>query len=66
MFRVSSIVSRVVPAISLTMARLSFSKLFSKVDFPALGLPIIATLTPCLITLPRVKLFSKAWVCFCM
>ena len=54
-FSVSSIVSRVVPAISLTMARSSFSNALSKVLLPALGLPIIATLTPLRITLPNLK-----------
>ena len=49
----SSIVSLVVPAISLTMARFSLSKVLSKVDLPAFGLPMIATLTPFLITLPN-------------
>ena len=36
-------VSLVVPAISETMALSSFSKAFSKEDFPTLGCPTIAT-----------------------
>ena len=51
----SSIVSRVVPAISDTMARSSFNKAFSKVDLPAFGLPTIATGIPFLSTLPTEK-----------
>ena len=51
----SSIVSLVVPAISLTMARSSFNKAFSKVDFPTLGSPTIATGIPFLITFPTAK-----------
>ena len=39
----SSMVSLVVPAISETMALSSFSKALSKVDFPTLGCPTIAT-----------------------
>jgi len=58
-FRTSSIVSRVVPAISLTIALLSFNRVFNKVDFPAFGLPMIATLTPFLITLPKANDDSK-------
>src|SRR3712207_7257764 len=46
----SSMVSRVVPAISETMARSSFSKAFNRVDFPTLGFPAITTGTPFLIT----------------
>lgn len=45
-FIVSSITSRVVPWISLTMARSSFSKAFNNVDFPAFVSPTIATGTP--------------------
>ena len=53
--RVSSIVSRVVPAISETIARSSFNNVFNKVDFPALGLPTIAVFTPFLIAFPNLK-----------
>ncbi len=45
-------VSLVVPAISLTIARSSFKSAFNKVDLPALGAPSKATETPCLIALP--------------
>ena len=48
----SSMVSLVVPAISETMALSSFSKALSKVDFPTLGCPTIATGTPFFRTLP--------------
>ena len=49
---VSSTVSLVVPGIEETIARSSFNKAFSKEDFPALGLPAIATGTPFFITRP--------------
>jgi len=52
---VSSITSRVVPWISLTMAFSSFSNAFSKVDFPAFVSPIIATGMPFLIAFPTLK-----------
>ena len=52
---VSSIVSRVVPRISLTIARSSPRRALSSVDLPALGAPTIATCTPCLIALPAWK-----------
>ena len=61
-FSTSSIVSLVVPAMALTMALFSLSRALSKVDLPAFGLPIIATLTPCLITLPKSKETNKSWV----
>ncbi len=37
MFSTSSMVSRVVPAISLTIARFSLSSAFNRVDLPAFG-----------------------------
>ena len=49
---VSSIVSRVVPGISDTIALSSFRRAFSNVDLPELGLPVIATGMPFLITFP--------------
>ena len=52
---VSSITSRVVPSMSDTMARSSFSKALSRVLFPTLVLPTMATGMPFLITLPREK-----------
>ena len=54
-FSSSSIVSRVVPAISETMARSSFSKAFKSVDFPTFGSPTIATGIPFLMTFPTAK-----------
>ena len=54
--RTSSIVSRVVPAMSLTIALSSFKRAFSRVDFPALGFPIIATLIPFFTAFPYWKL----------
>ena len=42
----SSTVSRVVPAISETMARSSFNRAFNKVDFPTFGSPTMATGIP--------------------
>ncbi|MNR57171.1 hypothetical protein D3C85_1778960 [compost metagenome] len=48
----SSIVSRVVPAMSETIARSSFNKAFNKVDLPTFGSPTIATGIPFLITFP--------------
>ena len=52
---VSSITSRVVPWISLTMALSSFNNTFSKVDFPAFVSPMIATGTPFLMALPTLN-----------
>jgi len=51
----SSMTSLVVPGIFETIALSSFNKAFSKVDFPTLGFPTIATGTPFLITLPYSK-----------
>ncbi len=63
MVMVSSIASRVVPAISETMAFSSFSILFNSVDFPTFGFPTIATGTPCLITLPYLNDSNSLVVC---
>ena len=52
---VSSITSRVVPWISLTMAFSSFNNAFNKVDLPALVSPIIATGTPFLMAFPTLN-----------
>ena len=52
----SSTVSRVVPGISLTIARSSWSRAFSKVLLPLLGAPTMATGTPCRTALPKRKL----------
>ena len=48
----SSIVSRVVPAMSETIALSSFNKAFNSVDFPTFGSPTIATGIPFFITFP--------------
>ena len=52
---VSSMTSRVVPWISLTIALSSFSNTFSKVDFPAFVSPMIATGTPFLMAFPTLN-----------
>lgn len=49
---VSSMVSRVVPGMSDTIALSSPVRALSRVDFPAFGLPTIATGIPFLIALP--------------
>ena len=49
---ISSIVSLVVPAIDETIALCSLSILLSKVDFPALGLPVITVETPLITAFP--------------
>ena len=51
----SSMVSRVVPAISLTIALSSFKSAFNKVDFPTFGSPTMATGIPFLSTFPTAK-----------
>ncbi len=48
----SSIVSRVVPGISVTIARFSFTKKFKSEDLPTFGFPAIATEMPSRIILP--------------
>ena len=48
----SSITSRVVPAISETMARSSFRSRLSSVDLPTFGAPAMATATPSRMALP--------------
>ena len=50
--RLSSIVSRVVPGISETIARSLSSSALSSEDLPALGGPTMATLTPSRISRP--------------
>ena len=49
---VSSIVSRVVPCISLTIARCSPKRALSRVDLPTLGAPMIATGIPLRMAFP--------------
>ncbi len=51
-FTNSSIVSLVVPSISVTIALSSFKIAFNSEDFPAFGFPIITVLIPSFITLP--------------
>ena len=55
MVMVSSIRSRVVPCISLTMARSSCNKALSRVLLPTLGAPMIATGMPFFMALPSRK-----------
>ena len=59
MVKVSSITSRVVPAISETMALSSLSMAFSRVDLPTLGFPTMATGMPFFIAFPRLKVFAS-------
>ena len=47
--------SRVVPAISETMAFSSWERALSNDDFPAFGFPAIATGTPCFMALPTLN-----------
>lgn len=55
MVAVSSMVSRVVPGMSLTMARSSPTRRLRMEDLPALGLPMMATGMPFLMALPVEK-----------
>ena len=60
---VSSRVSLVVPAISVTIALSSLTKIFKRLDLPALGFPNITVLIPSVINLPFLELeinFSKS------
>ena len=56
-FIVPSTISLVVPSISVTMAFSSSNKLFNKLLFPTLGLPIIPTFIPWLISFPSSDFF---------
>ena len=62
----SSIMSRVVPGTEETMARSVLSNALSKLDFPTLGLPIIAALIPSRIIRPSsnvsIMCWSLAWI----
>ena len=49
---ISSTVSRVVPGTSVTIARSSESRAFSRVDFPTLGRPTMAMVNPSRRTFP--------------
>ena len=55
----SSIVSRVVPSYSVTIALSSFNIAFNNEDFPAFGLPIIAVFIPSFIIFPLENDFSN-------
>ena len=59
MLIVSSMTSRVVPWMSLTIALSSFSRTFSRVDFPAFVSPMIATGMPFLIAFPTLKELAR-------
>ena len=59
-FTYSSIVSRVVPAISVTMAFSSRNNTFNKLDFPTFGRPTIAVFNPSRKIFPWLAVFSKA------
>ena len=63
MLSLSSMRSRVVPGVSETMARSSFSSAFSSVDLPALGLPAITVCTPLLTALPSAKPCTSGSMC---
>ena len=63
-FIVSSITSRVVPWMSLTIARSSFRRAFNRVDFPALVSPTMATGTPFFRALPTLNV-STRWLITC-
>lgn len=54
----SSIISLVVPAISVTIALFCLNKAFNSDDLPTLGLPTIAKLNPSLISFPSSALFK--------
>ena len=56
----SSMTSRVVPAMSETMARSSLSRRLSKVLFPTFGAPTMATATPSLMALPSENELRRA------
>ena len=62
-FNVSSIVSRVVPAISETIARSSPSRALRSVLLPVFVAPTIATGTPFLIALPRLNDAVRRPIC---
>ena len=58
--KVSSTVSRVVPAIALTIALSSPRSAFNKVDLPAFGAPSMAVAIPFLMAFPYLKLSMSA------
>ena len=60
----SSIISLVVPAISVTIALFCLNNAFNKDDFPTLGLPTIAKLNPSLINFPSSALLRSEFISF--
>ena len=58
----SSIISLVVPAISVTIALFSLNKAFNKDDFPTFGFPTIARLKPSLISFPSSAFFKRTFI----
>ena len=61
---VSSMTSRVVPCMSLTMARSSCSNWLSRVDLPTFGAPMMATGMPFLTALPVAKESTRRVISF--
>ena len=62
-FTTSSTVSRVVPAMGVTIARSLRSRALSKLDLPTLGLPIIVVRSPCRYSRPCSEPESNASTC---
>ena len=62
----SSMVSLVVPGMSVTMARSSWRRAFRRLDFPAFGRPTMAVLRPSLIMRPSSDLWRRSARDFCM
>ena len=60
MFTYSSNTSRVVPAISVTIALFSCNRLINNELFPTLGRPIIAVFIPSFIILPCLEVSNKS------
>ena len=60
----SSIVSLVVPFVSLTIALSSFKIVFNNEDFPAFGFPIIAVFIPSLSIFPFLKVLFNFFKCY--
>ena len=59
---VSVIVSRVVPSISVTIARLRFKSVLKRDDLPAFGLPATAIFIPCLKMLCIFAFFNMSFI----
>ena len=60
MFTYSSNTSRVVPAISVTIALFSCNRLFNNELLPTLGRPMIAVFIPSFIILPCLEVSNKS------